>query len=57
MTSLPSLLGTVMAILQAHPLFVEVLDVETKTFSHEQFFFKIRAELDGQVNFQVRIIL
>lgn len=55
MTSLPSLLGAVMATLQAHSLFTQVSDVETKTFSREQFLFKIRAELAGQINFQVRI--
>ena len=55
MTTLPSLLSTVMAILQAHPLCKKVSEVETKEFSSEQFFFKVRVELTGGNRLQVRI--
>ncbi len=56
MTSLASLLGALMTILQAHPVCKRVRVVETKEFSPDQFFFKIRAVLfkkDAQL--QVRI--
>jgi len=55
-TSLASLLGALMTILQAHPVCKRVSVVETKEFSPDQFFFKIRAVLfkkDAQL--QVRI--
>lgn len=55
MTSLPSLLGTVMAILQAHPLCENTVVMETKEFSPDQFFFKIRTELTEEHKLQVRI--
>ena len=55
MTTLPGLLGNVMALVQAHPLCQHAEIVETKAFSPEQFFFKIRAELTGKYYFQVRI--
>lgn len=55
MTSLASLLGAIMAILQSHPLCNRIAEVETKTFSRDQFFFKIRAELSTKASFQVRI--
>lgn len=55
MTSLPSLLGTLMAVLQAHPVCMHAAVIETKTFSPDQFFFKIRAELIKNHLFQVRI--
>lgn len=45
MTSLASLLGALMTILQAHPVCKRVRVVETKEFSPDQFFFKIRAIL------------
>ena len=44
-----------MAILQAHPLCRKVTGVETKEFSPEQFFFRVRAELAGESKLQVRI--
>jgi hypothetical protein len=44
-----------MALLQAHSLCQHAEIVETKVFSFEQFFFKIRAELTGVFQFQVRI--
>ena len=54
MISLASLLGALMAILQAHPVVKKVTVMETKEFSKEQFFFKIRAKL-LKGNMQVRI--
>ena len=54
MISLASLLGALMAILQAHPVCEKVMVMETKEFSPEQFFFKIRAKL-VKGNMQVRI--
>ncbi len=45
MTSLASLLGALMAILQTHPLCKRVSVVETRQFSADQFSFKIRAVL------------
>jgi hypothetical protein len=53
--SLPALLGKLTAILQAYPLCQDTEIAETKTFSPDQFFFKIRAELTGEYKFQVRI--
>lgn len=55
MTSLSSLLGTLMAILQSHPVCERATVVETRTFSPEQFFFKVRAEFTGGNKFQARI--
>lgn len=55
MTSLSALLGTLVALLQAHPLCSKVSVVETREFFPEQFFFKIRAELPEKHNLQVRI--
>lgn len=55
MTSLPSLLGATTAVLQSHSLCEKIISVETKEFSSDQFFFKIRAELAGQNKLQVRI--
>ena len=55
MTSLASLLGVLMAILQSHPICERATVVETEAFSPEQFFFKVRAELTGGIKLQVRI--
>lgn len=55
MTSLPSLLGALTAILQAHSLCKQITNVETKEFSADQFLFKIRVELEGNDHLQVRI--
>ena len=55
MTSLSSLLGTLMAILQAHPICEQAAVIETKTFSPDQFFFKIRAEIIKTHKFQIRV--
>ena len=55
MISLPSLLGALRAILQAHPLCEKVTGVETREFSSDQFSFAIRANLAGAKKLQVRI--
>jgi hypothetical protein len=44
MTSLPALLGAVTAKLQTTPLVRQMLDIETREFSPDQFYFKVRAE-------------
>lgn len=53
--SLPALLGSVMAVLQGHSLCQQVDIVETKAFSADQFFFKIRVRLTGEFQLQVRL--
>lgn len=55
MSSLPALLNLVVTTLQTYPYCTSVAVVETKEFSDEQFFVKVRAELSGSVSFQVRI--
>lgn len=55
MSSLSSLLGNVMAILEAHPTCEGATVVETKMFSSDQFFFKVRADFVGGSYFQARI--
>ena len=56
MTSLASLLGALVTILQAHTLCKKVRVIETKEFSPDQFFFKIRAVLfKKDARLQVRI--
>jgi len=55
LTSLPSLLGRLTTALQAHPLCVGVTVVGTQVFSPEQFFLKVRAELTGKSQLQVRV--
>ncbi len=55
MTSLPSILGAVMAILESQPLCKRVTVVETKAFSPDQFFFKVRAELPEGYKLQARL--
>ena len=55
MTSLPALLGALVAHLQSHPVCERVMVIETKSFSPDQFFFKIRANLIENHKFQVRI--
>ena len=44
-----------MAILQSHPMCEQAAVVETRAFSPDQFFFKVRAEFPGEHKFQVRI--
>ena len=55
MTSLSSFLGTLMATLQSHPICKQATVVETKVFSSDQFFLKVRAELTGENLFQAQI--
>ncbi len=55
MTSLSSFLGTLMATLQSHPICKRASVLETKVFSYDQFFLKVRAELTGGNKLQVRI--
>ena len=55
MTSLASLLGRLVTELQVHPTCRKVTVVETKEFSFDQFFLKIRAELAGDYKLQVRV--
>ena len=43
------------AALQTHPLCKRVAEIETREFAADQFLFKIKAELIGKTNLQVRI--
>jgi hypothetical protein len=53
--SLSFLLGTLMTKIQSHPVCQSARVMETKFFSAEQFFLKIRADFKGENNFQARI--
>ena len=55
MISLPSLLGALVTTLQTHSLCQKVKVVETKEFSADQFFLKLRADLQREYALQVRI--
>ncbi len=55
MTSLPSLLGGLVTALEVYPICRKVRILETKEFSFDQFFFKIRAELARDHTLQVRV--
>ena len=55
MTTLPSMLGALTAILQSHLLCEKTTILETREFSHDQFYFKVRAELTLGYRFQVRV--
>lgn len=55
MTTLPITLGALTAILQSSPLCEQTSIVETREFSPDQFYFKVRAELPRGCKFQVRI--
>ena len=55
MSSLPTLLNLVVTTLQTYPHCTSVAIVETKEFSEEQFFLKVRASLSGGMSFQVRV--
>jgi hypothetical protein len=55
LTSLVSLLSLVMAEIQASPLCRKAAIAETKEFSADQFFFKIRAEITRTISLQVRM--
>ena len=55
MTTLPAMLGALTAILQSHPLCERTTIVETREFSSDQFYFKVRADLPQEYKFQVRV--
>lgn len=55
MSGLTSLLGLVTTVLQAHPDCKEVEIIQTKEFSLNQYFFKIRAAFSQGYKFQARI--
>lgn len=55
MTTLPAMLGVVMAILQSHQLCEQAAIVETKEFSQDQFLFKVRAKFPQDYRLQARI--
>ena len=55
MTALASLLGGLITALQVHPICHKVTVIETKEFSSDQFFLKIRVELEGDYKLQVRV--
>lgn len=55
MTSLAILVGTIVTFLQIHPICKNVRVVETKEFSSDQFFCKIRARLEKDAQLQIRI--
>ena len=55
MIALTSLLGALVAILQAYSLCEKVTEMETREFSPEQFFFRVKAELTGGSKLQVRM--
>ena len=48
-------MGMLMSFLQSHPLCDQAAITETRAFSADQFFFKIRAGISGDYNFQTRI--
>ena len=49
------MLGALAAILQSHPLCERTAIVETREFSPNQFYFKVRAELLHGYQFQTRV--
>jgi hypothetical protein len=53
--TLPAMLGALMAILQSHPLCERTTIVETRGFSSDQFYFKVRAELPRDYRIQARV--
>jgi len=55
LTSLPSMLGKVVAILQSHPVCKKVISIDTKEFSPDQFYFKIRAYISETTKLQIRV--
>lgn len=55
MSSLPALLNLIVTTLQTCSHCTSVTVVETKEFSDEQFFLKVRAAFSGDMSFQVRI--
>ena len=55
MISLPTLLSLITTLLQESPLCQAVSVVETQQFSAEQFFCKVRADLEQRLELQVRM--
>ena len=55
MKSLPALLGALTAILQSHHLCERTTIVETREFSSDRFYFKVRAELPRGYRIQARV--
>ena len=53
--SLASLLSRVVTVMQAHPACVDLSCTGTRSFSPDQFYFKIRASLTAGGTLQVRI--
>jgi len=54
-TTLPSMLGVLTAILQSHPLCERTAILETREFSPDQFYFKVRTDLLRAYRLQVRV--
>ena len=55
MTTLAATLGALTAILQTLPFCEQTAIVETREFSPDQFYFKVRAKLPHGYHFQTRI--
>ena len=55
MTTLAATLGELTAILQSHPLCERTVILETREFSPNQFYFKVRTELPHGYQFQTRV--
>jgi len=54
-TTLPAMLGALTATLQSHPLCEQTTILETREFSSDQFYFKVRAEFPQGHTFQARV--
>ena len=55
MTAFPAALGALTSALQSHPLCEQIGILETREFSPDQFYFKVRAQLPRSHWLQVRI--
>lgn len=55
MTTLAATLGALTAILQSHPLCEQTAIIETREFSPDQFYFKVRTNLPREYRLQVRV--
>lgn len=55
MTTFAASLGTLTAILQSHPMCERTTILETREFSPDQFYLKVRAELPQGYKFQTRV--
>jgi hypothetical protein len=54
-TTLAATLGALTASLQSHPLCERTAIIETREFSPDQFYFKVRTELPREYRLQVRV--